>query len=79
VFVVTGTTSRSSGKYGSRAGRYVALEAGHCAENLLLQATALDLGGVSVGAFTDGEVRDILELASGVTPYYLIPVGRPAG
>jgi nitroreductase len=29
------------------------MEAGHAAQNLILQATALDLGAVVVGAFND--------------------------
>jgi SagB-type dehydrogenase family enzyme len=76
VFVVTGTPSRTAGKYGTRAERYVFLEAGHAAQNLLLQATALGLGGVSIGAFDDTAVADLLGLADGEHPIYLIPVGR---
>ena len=53
------------------------MEAGHAAENLLLQAVALGLGAVPVGAFEDGEVRRLLELPEGRDPLYLIPVGRP--
>lgn len=73
--VVTGTIRRSSGKYGGRASRYVAMEAGHCAENVLLQAVALGLGAVPIGAFSDEAVRRRLGLPDEVTPYYLIPVG----
>jgi SagB-type dehydrogenase family enzyme len=78
VFVVTGTTKRTSGKYGARARRYVELEVGHCAQNLVLQATALGLGGVTIGAFSDDAVALVLGLPAGETPYYLIPVGHPA-
>jgi SagB-type dehydrogenase family enzyme len=79
VFVVSGTVARTAGKYGSRADRYVVLEAGHCAQNLLLQATALSLGGVTIGSFDDDSVRNALGLPAGETPYYVLPVGHPAG
>lgn len=75
LFVVCGTIWRTRGKYGDRATRYVALEAGHCAENVLLQATALGLAAVPIGAFSDESVRRSLGLSSALTPYYLIPVG----
>lgn len=78
VFVITGVVSRTAAKYGARAERYVHLEAGHAAQNLLLQATALGLGGVSVGAFHDDQVRTILGLPDAETPLYLIPVGEPS-
>jgi SagB-type dehydrogenase family enzyme len=76
VFVITGVQARTEARYGSRAEQYVLLEAGHAAQNLLLQATALELGAVPVGAFTD-DVAGVLGLASGERPLYLIPVGHP--
>jgi SagB-type dehydrogenase family enzyme len=79
VFVITGVESRTEERYGDRAERYVLLEAGHAAQNLLIQATALELGAVPVGAFRDDEVARVLGLAGGERPIYLIPVGRPAG
>lgn len=75
LIVIAGTTRRSSGKYGARASRYVMLEAGHCAQNVLLEAMALGLGAVPIGAFSDEEVRRRLGLLDEVTPYYLMPVG----
>jgi len=77
VFVIAGVIARTKGKYGERAERYVCLEAGHAAQNLLLQATALGLGAVPIGAFEDGAVREVLDLPSSHTPLYLIPVGEP--
>lgn len=77
VFVIAGVRERTAAKYGTRAERYVVLEAGHAAENLLLEATALGLGGVPVGAFDDASVRRVLDLPAGRTPLYLLPVGHP--
>ena len=69
--------SRTEGKYGSRAERYVNLEAGHACQNLLLQAVALDLGAVPVGAFYDDQVQAALGLPADHQPLYLVPVGHP--
>ena len=57
--------------------RYVQLEAGHAAQNLLLQAVALNLGAVPIGAFSDDEVKTELSLPADQQPLYLIPVGHP--
>lgn len=77
VFVIAAVLARTSGKYGARARRYVNLEAGHAAQNLLLQAVALGLAAVPIGAFDDAAVRRVLELPTGEEPLYLIPVGHP--
>jgi SagB-type dehydrogenase family enzyme len=76
VFVIVAVYQRTAVKYGDRAERYVHLEAGHAAENLLLQAVALGLGGVPIGAFYDEKVQSVLDLAQDHKPLYLIPVGR---
>jgi SagB-type dehydrogenase family enzyme len=77
VFVVTAVPARTRVKYGQRVERYVSLEAGHAAQNLLLEATALGLAGVPVGAFEDARVREALALGRGEEPLYLIPIGEP--
>jgi SagB-type dehydrogenase family enzyme len=78
VFVIVAVYERTSKKYGDRAARYVHLEAGHAAQNLLLQAVALELGGVPIGAFYDDRVRNALSLPRDHEPLYVIPVGYPA-
>ncbi len=79
VIVVTAVFERTEERYGERAERYVELEAGHAAQNILLQAVTLELGAVPVGAFRDDEVRDVLGLPGDHVPLYLLPVGHPAG
>lgn len=76
-FVITAIYERTTGKYGERGKRYAILEAGHIAQNILLQAVALNLSGVPVGAFFDEMVKRVLELQEGEEPLYIIPVGRP--
>lgn len=78
VFVITAVPARTEAKYGERAERYVQMEAGHVAQNVLLQAVALGLGGVPIGAFSDQEVAEVFSLEPGEVPLYLIPIGHPA-
>ncbi len=76
VFVFTAVYERTTGKYGQRGIRYVHMEVGHAAQNLCLQATALGLGAVTIGAFYDKEVGQLLNLPTEEQPLYVIPVGR---
>jgi len=78
VFVIAAVYRRTESKYGQRAIRYVHLEAGHAAQNILLQAVALDLGGVPIGAFDDQDLRSVLSLPQDRAPVYVIPVGHSA-
>ena len=79
VFVIAAVPAPTAGKYGdARGARYVHLEAGHAAQNLLLEATALGLGAVPIGAFDDARVREVLDLSGDHDVLYLIPVGEPA-
>ncbi len=77
VFVISAVYSRTEKKYGERTQRYVHIEVGHAAENLLLEAVALGLGGGEAGAFRDDEVRRVLALPAEQAPLYILPVGKP--
>lgn len=73
---------RSSFKYGQRAYRFVLLEAGHIAQNVLLAAEGLGLGALPVGGFFDDDINTVLHL-DGCQEFvvYLVLVGnktRPA-
>ena len=77
--VVCAVDERTTRKYGERGRqRYVPMEAGHAGENLSLQAEALGLATVSVGAFRDDRVRDIVEAPADQRPLYIFPVGGRA-
>jgi len=54
----------------------VPIDTGHAAENIALQAVALGLATVMVGAFEDKKVSEILELDDEMKPMYIIPVGK---
>jgi SagB-type dehydrogenase family enzyme len=77
VVVVAAVPARTEARYGARAARYVALEAGHAAQNLLLEAVALGLVGVPVGSFDDEAVAELVGLGDGEEPLYLLPIGHP--
>jgi SagB-type dehydrogenase family enzyme len=78
LFVLTAVLARASGKYGDRAERYVQLEAGHVCQNVLLEATAMGLGAVPLGAFSDDAVRDAIGVGDDELPLYIVPVGHPS-
>jgi len=74
--VITAVYKRTTSKYGERGIRYVDMEAGHAAENLLLQGVALGIGAVTVGAFDDGQMIKLLKLPGDEAPLYIIAAGR---
>jgi SagB-type dehydrogenase family enzyme len=76
-FVITAVYDRTMVKYGERGSqRYVPMEAGHVAENIYLQAESLALGTVSIGAFQDDRVREVISAPSEFIPLYVMPVGH---
>lgn len=79
VLVITARFGVTAQKYGPRAERFATLEAGHAAQNVLLEATALGLATVPIGAFSDDDVRRVLNLDRDETPLYLIAVGACPG
>ena len=76
VLLICAVYARVMSKYGERGIRYVDMEAGHAAQNVCLQAIALGLGTVVIGAFRDNEVKLIANLAADEDPTYFLPVGR---
>jgi len=66
---------RTTERYGERGVNYVYIEVGHSAQNVYLQAEALELGTCAIGAFTDDRVREILNLPADEEPIYLMPIG----
>lgn len=75
--VICAVYKRVTSKYGERGIRYTDIEVGHTAQNIHLQAVALGLGSVPIGAFNDATVKEILNLPKDCSPLYIIPVGYP--
>jgi SagB-type dehydrogenase family enzyme len=67
---------RTMGRYGERGVRYAHIEVGHAAQNVFLQAGALGLRTVVIGAFDDDGVKSVVGMRDGEQPLYIMPVGR---
>lgn len=76
VLAFTAVERRTTAKYGKRGVRYIHIEIGHAAQSVFLQAMALGLAAVVVGAFDDELLGQRLNLPVGELPLYLMPVGR---
>lgn len=76
--VICAVFERTTRRYGERGVRYVYMEAGHAGQNIYLMATALGLGTVAVGAFSDAGVAKVVGARAGEEPVYIFPVGVPA-
>jgi len=75
-FVFTAIPDRTRPRYKDLTERYVNMEAGHAAQNVLLQAVSLGLGAVPIGAFRTSEVNKIVGVdGARENAIYLIPVG----
>lgn len=77
VLVISAVHARTRSRYGERAERYVAMEAGHAAQNVYLLATAMGLGTVVIGAFDDERLAGEMGLPAREAPLYLMPVAHP--
>jgi SagB-type dehydrogenase family enzyme len=75
--VICAIYDRTSYRYATRGERYVHMEVGHVGENIHLQAVALGLATVEVGAFRDEEVSKVLGTDEQIKPLYIMPVGKP--
>src|SRR5206468_1768555 len=75
VIVLSGDIEVTARKYGNRAVLYVALEAGHAAQNVLLSAAQLRVGALEIGGFMEGRLRSLLGGARRLTPLTTIAVG----
>jgi len=76
--VICALYERTTLGYGNKGERYVHMEVGHAGQNIYLQATAIGLATVAIGAFHDEQVRQVLRLDKQYQPLYIMPVGKPA-
>jgi SagB-type dehydrogenase family enzyme len=74
--VIAAVYERITRTYGIRGEIYVHQETGHAAQNIQLQAVALELGTVVIGAFDDEKIKTILNMPEKETPMYIIPAGK---
>lgn len=76
--ILTGIPDRSRIKYGERGFRYMLMEAGHLAQNLLLFSNHEKLAGCPLGGFIENKVVELLDIAHvNEYPLYMIVIGKP--
>ncbi|RJP21409.1 MAG: SagB/ThcOx family dehydrogenase [Candidatus Omnitrophota bacterium] len=78
VFLISAVFERTVKEYGKNGISYVYLEAGHAAQNLLLQAEALGLGGVPNGSVLDRQYQQMLGIPEREKLVYILVVGYPS-
>ena len=76
VLLICAVYKRVTRTYGQRGVPYTLMEIGHAAQNVCLQAVAMGMGSVVIGAFRDEEIKMIANLAKEEQPLYIIPVGK---
>ena len=77
--VVAAAFERTVSEYPEHGRRYVHMEAGHVAQNVQLVCESQGLSCCPVGAFSDEELRSVLDLPEDLDPLYLLSVGKRAG
>lgn len=77
-FAAAATAFAEQPPYGARGERYVYIEAGAAAQNVLLQAAADGLGCALVAGFRDEATAEILDLKAPVAPVLHLCFGWPA-
>lgn len=77
VLIFAAEFERTTQRYGERGIRYVYNEIGHVSQNVHLQAAALGLATVVIGAYRDDEVEELLDLGEHLRVLYMMPVGKP--
>ena len=79
VVAIAAVFARTEAEYGERGEPFVEREAGHAAQNLLLQATALGLEAVPGGGFDAEVAARAMALPGHEEVLYMVPVGHPPG
>ena len=76
VLVLTASFEKTQVKYGERGYRFVLLDAGHLAQNILLVCEDLGLAAIPLGGFDDDGLANELQLHGELeTPLYVIFIG----
>jgi SagB-type dehydrogenase family enzyme len=85
IFVITGAiesmnqTPRNGNQIAGRdLSRWVYIDAGAAAENLLLEVVSLDLASTYTAGFNANKTEELLGLPNGEVPIGVLPVGRKA-
>ncbi|MEJ2701513.1 MAG: DJ-1/PfpI family protein [Sedimentisphaerales bacterium] len=77
-FILAGSLRRENERFPDNARTYLYLEAGQIAQNIQLEATAMDLGSTAVPILNTVGIRKVARLFRGLDPLYMVCVGHPA-
>jgi len=75
-FIFTGSSTFMTSLSKDTGWKYVDLEGGMAAENLMLMAVSLGLGATPVGGFTDKKVSELMGIDQKAKTLLLVPVGK---
>lgn len=79
VVIHTSDLEIATARFGSRAYRYLHLDAGHIGERMNVAAMRLGVGASGIGGFFDDEVNELLGIPAKELCVYITCLGRPAG
>ncbi len=79
VVIHTADLKAATERYGSRAYRYLHLDAGHLGQRMNLAAIRTNLGVSGIGGFFDDEVNALLGIPEQELCVYITCLGKPAG
>ena len=77
--IVAGSSRKLASQFGKNSRTFLALEAGHVAQNIQLQAVCLGLGSVAIPGLDTAAVRKVCRMSRDSEPLYVICVGYPVG
>jgi len=77
VFLIAMDMDKAGSRLGNTAEKSSYLEAGHVAQNILLEATSMGLAGVPATGFDPAKVHEAMGLPANQEVIYLVPVGQP--
>ena len=77
--IIAGSSRKIANRVGNKSRVFVAMEAGHIAQNIQLQAVCMGLGSVPIGGLDPTAIRKICRMSRELEPLYVICVGHPIG
>ncbi len=78
LFVLGADNAWLRDRFGERAEQFTVQDTALAAENMLLAAAEMGLGGCIIGAFDEAKCRSVLEIPENIRIHMLLPVGEAA-
>ncbi len=78
LLVVCANVVRTAARYGPDGPAYARLDVAAAIQNMLIAATALEVGAAWIGGFRHGELSTVLNLDAELEPVGMVALGHPA-